>query len=238
MQRFLIAFALLFGIGVAHADMADGPPSRTRQKPFQAFVVTATNPTWNIVSHFGYVPTTLIIEAWSGGASGSGQNGGTNTGRGAGGGGGSYVYFLYTGIMDATLNITVGAGGASCSSSCGGNSGGGTSVVGTNLGTISLNGGNANGCSGANCQGGVGATCNALPVTGTGFCIPGGGGGATLTSVQNYFGVGGDAPRGGNGAKYNVSVAGDAPGGGGSGENHTGGGSGAGARGQVIIWGQ
>ena len=49
---------------------------------------------------------------------------------------------------------------------------------------------------------------------------------------------GGNAPRGGQGAKINVSTPGGCPGGGGSGENHTGGGSGAGCAGEVIIWGR
>ena len=201
------------------------------------FVITTSNSAWNIAANFGYTPSELFIEAWGGGASGAGQNGGTSTSRGAGGGGEQYAFYHYTGTMDTTLNITIGAGGTSCSSACGGVPGGITTIVGTNLGTISASGGNGPGCSGGPCGGGAGGSAGSVPSTTSGFTIPGGGGGATF-ALTNYFGAGGDAPRGGQGGKINVAQPGGAPGGGGSGENHTGGGSGAGAQGWVIIWGK
>lgn len=201
---------------------------------FQYFVITSSNPAWNIAANFGYTPSELFIEAWGGGASGSGQNGGASTSRGSGGGGGQYAFDHYAGTMDTTLNISIGAGGTSCSSACGGVGGGLTSVVGTNLGTVSAAGGGGSGCSGGPCAGGAGGIGGSAP---QGFVIVGQAGGAT-PAVQNVFGSGGDAPRGGQGGKVNIGAAGACPGGGGAGENHTGGGSGAGCAGEVIIWGR
>jgi hypothetical protein len=206
-------------------------------RTFQYFVVTSSNASWNIAANFGYTPSELFMELWGGGASGSGEAGGANTDRGSGGGGAQYAFYHYTGTMDAALNIAVGAGGTSCTSACGGVSGGATSVVGTNLGTVSAAGGVGSACGGPNCAGGAGGTGGSVPNAANGFTIAGQGGGSTF-SLVNYFGVGGDAPRGGQGAKINVSTPGGCPGGGGSGENHTGGGSGAGCAGEVIIWGR
>ena len=202
-------------------------------RTFQYFVVTSSNSAWNVASNFGYTPSELFLELWAGGASGGAQSGGTNTSRGAGGGGGQYGFKQYSGTMDATLNITIGAAGASCTSGCGGSGGGTTSVVGTNLGTVSVAGAAGPGCAGSGCAGGQGGN----GASGTTFNIAGQQGGSSFP-LTNYFGVGGDAPRGGQGAKSNVSTAGGCPGGGGSGENHTGGGSGAGCAGEVIIWGR
>lgn len=197
---------------------------------FKYVLVAASNSSWNIASNFGSTPTELFIEGWGGGSSGGGENGSAN--RGAGGGAGQYFFEHYTGTMDTTLAITIGAGGTSCSSACGGVAGGSTTVVGTNLGTLTAHGGAAPGCSGA-CAGGgggAGATGATLDMNGGDGYVSAGG--------AAWFGFGGDSPHGGMGGKANVGSPGRAPGGGGAGENHTGGGSGAGAQGWVLIYGR
>lgn len=199
----------------------------------QLVLTSSQTVTWS--SACGFTPSEFFVEEWSGGASGAGENGGTSSGRGAGGGGGAYAWWHYSGTADTTLAVTIGAGGASCTSSCGGNPGGTTSVVGSNFGTLSVAGGFGPGCSGGNCPGGAGGAAGTSPGSGTGFFIAGGGGGAQ-PGLANVFGIGGNAPRGGPGGYTNVAIAGTIPGGGGSGENHTGGGSGAGARGEVHIY--
>ncbi|MGA7810666.1 hypothetical protein [Bradyrhizobium sp.] len=191
-------------------------------------VITASNAAWPVPAN----TVEMIIEAWSGGGSGAGQSGGTQ--RGAGGGSGAYGYKYYTGTMDSTLNITVGAGGSSVSGS-GGNNGAGTSIAGANLGNLGLSGGSAPGATGFGANGGPGGAASG-PWT---FSIAGGQGttsGPTSSPGAGAYGLGGDAPRGGQGGKANVGQPGAVPGGGGAGENHAGGGSGAGAAGEVIIW--
>lgn len=187
-------------------------------------VITSTNATWPVPSG----TKEMLIEAWGGGASGGGQSGGVSTGRGAGGGGGAYLAKLYSGTMDATLNITIGAGGTAASGVAG-NAGGDTTVVGSNLGTLTAGGGHGPTAAGTT-AGGSGGTATGGTVNFSG------GDGHASNNLTGVYGGGGSAPRGGAGAQSNVGAAGTPPGGGGAGENHTGGGSGAGARGEVHIW--
>jgi hypothetical protein len=179
----------------------------------------------------------MYVESWGGGASGAGQSGGTNVNRGAGGGAGAYASALYTGSMDATLTVTIGSGGASAVGTAG-NAGSNTTIVGTQFGTLTAGGGGTAAGAGSNQQGGNGGTATYSSGAGplaTTTLIAGGQGGVSY-SLVNYVGFGGDAPRGGAGGKANVAQPGNVPGGAGSGENHTGGGSGVGARGEVQIW--
>jgi hypothetical protein len=196
-------------------------------KAWTIAVLDTSNSAWPVPTG----TTEMEIEAWGGGGSGAGQTGGAQ--RGAGGAGGSYGYKYTTGTMDSTLNITIGAGGSSVSASAG-NNGGATTIVGTNLGTLTAGGGNGPSGAGFSSSGGQSTGCSG-PWTTT---ITGGDGttaGPTTSPASGAYGLGGDAPRGGPGGKSNVGAGGQIPGGGGSGENNTGGGSGAGAHGRVII---
>ena len=191
-------------------------------------VLTSSNASWPVPG----ATAEMIVEAWGGGGSGGGQGaGGSLTERGAGGGAGAYGMKLHQGTIDSTLNVMVGAGGAAALST-NGNNGGTTSVVGTNFGTLSVpggSGGNRGFTSGA--FGGSGGTTP----TGANVAIKGGDGGVQFAFTA-YFGVGGDAPRGGIGGKSAPSIAGGTPGGGGSGEiNGPSSGSGAGGNGMVLI---
>lgn len=184
-------------------------------------LITATNAAWP-------VPTgtrEMKIEGWGGGGSGGGQADGDK--RGGGGGGGGYFFKYYNGAMDATLAITIGAGGAAVTTGATGNTGGNTTVVGANLGTLAANGGFGGGNGLSTGAGGGSASGGDINITG---------GAGSTGGFTSIYGIGGSSPRGGNGGAESVGAAGIVPGGGGSGENHTGGNSGAGAAGRVLIW--
>lgn len=191
--------------------------------------ITSSNSSWNVASNLGITPSELIFELWGAGGSGGGESGGSN--RGPGGGSGQYCWHHYTGTIDTTFNITIGAGGSAVHASAG-NAGGTTSIVGTNLGTVQAAGGAGGTGAGAAAggSGGSGTTNCTFSMIGSDGYVSGGG--------ATFFGFGGDAPRGGPGGKANVATAGQQPGGGGAGENHTGGNSGAGAQGWVIVYGR
>lgn len=197
-------------------------------KLYTIAVITATNATWPVPAG----TLEMIVECWGGGASGGGGNTSTSQ-RGSGGGAGAYTKKTFTGTMDSTLNVTIGAGGAAVTSQAGGingNDGGASSVVGSNFGTITSAGGvkgllgiAAGGAGGAasgadeNINGGDGSTSWSTP---------------TLSAAH----PGGFSPRGGDGGRTNVGAAGGIPGGGGACGNHTAAQpSGVGARGQVVI---
>jgi len=191
-----------------------------------ASVFTASNAAWAVPGG----TNEMIIEVWGGGGSGGGGNASHRT---PGGGGGGYAMKVYSGTMDATLNVTVGAGGAPPGAGINGNNGGNSSVVGTNLGTVAGNGGQGAISSASAAAGGNGgmATGGDLNIKGQD--------GFTSISPLSTSGVfpGGHSPRGGMGGTSNVDAAGSAPGGGGAGANHAGpGAGGAGADGLVIIW--
>jgi len=191
-------------------------------------VITATNPAWPVPAN----ATEMIIEGNGAGASGAGQA--ASTQRGAGGGGGAYGYKYYTGTMDSTLNITIAAGGAAVTAAPG-NSGGSTSIVGTNLGTLVLGGGIAPSATGFGGSGGAGGVPSG-PWTLSRNGGDGSTAGPTASPGAGAYGFGGDSPKGGTGGKANVGSGGQIPGGGGAGENHSGGNSGVGARAEITIW--
>lgn len=178
--------------------------------------IFASNPAWPIPSD----ASEIWVYAIGAGASG------VSSGAWNGGGGGGCELKIYSGIMDATLAITIGAGGPPTVSSAVGSAGGNTTVVGTNIGTVI----------------GLGAPA---PVVGGG--IGGGGSNGDYTfqgdesglgaGTGSAIGEGGNAggPYGGPGATQNGSLPGTQPGGGGSGTGAAGGTSGAGADGGVII---
>jgi len=92
--------------------------------------------------------TKIIVEAWGGGGSGGAGNFGSV--YGAGGMGGGYGKGLYTVTPGDLITITIGAGGADVSVSCGlGNDGGTTTVVNSSTGSTlitSTGGQGGNGC--------------------------------------------------------------------------------------------
>lgn len=185
-------------------------------------VITSTNASQAVPGG----TTEMILELWGGGGAGGGQTGGSQ--RGPGGGGGQYGWHYYSGTMDSTLNITIGAAGVASTGATGG-TGGATSAVGANLGTISVAGG-VGALAGANAGGaGGGGASNAT------FNIAGGDG-MTPPGATTGAAAGGSSPRGGAGGARNIGTAGIVPGGGGSGENQAGGGAGNGAKGQVIMY--
>jgi hypothetical protein len=192
-------------------------------------VISSSNAAWAVPAG----TSEMIIEGWGAGGSGAGGNT-TTPQRGSGAGAGGYFRKRYSGTMDSTLNITIGAGGAavaSSSSGANGNDGGDTTIVGTNLGTLTAGGGKK-GLSGVN-QGGAGGAASGGDENLTGQD----GQTSWSTAVLAAAFAGGDSPRGGRGGRANVGVSGNAPGGGGSCGNHTAAtNSGAGANGLVIIW--
>lgn len=194
-------------------------------------VITATNAAWPVP--VGTVE--MLIEGFGGGGSGAAGNT-TTPRRGSGGGAGGHFLKHYTGTMDSTLNITIGAGGAavtSSSSGVAGNAGGNTTVVGANLGTLTANGG---------AGGGNGVAAGGLGGAATGGTINESGGEGDVsysdaTLSTQFVSGGGSAPNGGMGGRSNVGSNGAIPGGGGAAGNHTAAtNSGAGARGEVRIW--
>jgi hypothetical protein len=185
--------------------------------------------------------------AWGGG--GSGKRRADNSGPANGGGGGAcFPFTLFAAPMAASTTITIGAGGAATTTATG-NAGGNTSIG----ALIDVQGG------GDGYGGGVGSTpspffgsSNTFNTTiyggggtsgsvnsgGFGTIYGGGAGGGVsdaggfllLPGVTTFGGAGGVGSIAGNGAD------GAAPGGGGGG-TRTGAQSGAGARGEVQIWG-
>lgn len=201
-------------------SVADEKPSWE----WTANVFTSSNASWPPPAG----TSEMIIEGWGGGGAGAGGGGGS--GQGAGGGAGGYFLKVYSGEMDSTLNITIGAGGAGAANLGTGGNGGATSVVGTNLGTLTANGGTgpAAKTSGGR-DGGAGGTATGGDINITGQA------GAFSLSNNYYVAAGGDAPRGGAGGQSTWGVSGDVPGGGGGGAVASGASSTT-AAGMVIIY--
>lgn len=205
---------------------------RSRQRPDQSWtltILTASDPAWPVPAG----TSEIMAEIWGGG--GSGAAGDTAAGaRGSGGGGGGYCFKHHKGIMDSTLNVIIGAGGAAVTSASGGangNAGGTTSIAGTHFGTITASGGGAGAVSAGSFGAGGGFSGGDFGLTGEFGEL------SQKGANPQWPANGGSAPHGGMGGGPNISAAGQIPGGGGSCGNHTAGSnSGAGARGQAHIW--
>ena len=221
-----------------------GTPSTTNkfltENIFTQTVEFTASGTWTKDTGLTYIE----VEAW--GAGGSGGMGAANNAAGGGGGGAYFRKKFLASELGATETVTIGAGGASVSSTSNGNVGGNTSF-GSLLTVYGGGGGAANageergggggggvlsaGATGTNTEGGIGGSPaggagGVGGVTGTsgsssgGFGGGGGGGFSTSPSggVGGASGFGGGG--GGGGAGYN--------GGGGGGSIYGGGGGGGG----------
>lgn len=195
-------------------------------------VINMSNGTWPVPAG----TREMILYVWGAGASGAGGDTDGGGQRGPGGGGGGLAIKFYSGVMDATLDIDIGSGGHTVASTSGGapgQTGGNTTVTGTNLGTLTANGGSGPAAGATNGGQGGAASGGDINITG--------GQGRTAQAAaplnNGFVNEGGDAAGwGGKGGKTNVGEAGRRPGGGGSCGNHTAAtSSGAGGAGQVII---
>lgn len=172
----------------------------------------------------------ITVEVWGGG-------GGGYSSAQSGGGAGGYGKDIISVTPGEVLNITVGAGGSTCSSSCGSaNNGGATSLSRSGTTLISATGGllsSAGGSSTAkiNINGGYGNQFS------------------TLSNASGYtrISIGGNSPRGGSGGWNGMTGTGGscnpqgiAPGGGGASSNAVNGtgciSAGAGGAGRLIIY--
>lgn len=197
--------------------------------------------------------TLVYVEIWGAGASGGATVSGAGRSAFGGGGGGFLASVLRASDLAATVNVTIGSGGAavvrSVDGSSGGNAGGNSSfgtlearggglitLTTSNLHYIGGNGEiNTGSISGAGGDAGASGTTTTLGYSST---FGGAGGGAIFESTAR---AGGTSKYGGDGgaASATTGVAGSAPGGGGgacartSGSTAT---SGAGARGEVRAW--
>lgn len=224
---------------------------------YRAFITTET-----FTKPPGYASFGARI--WSGGASGGKGPGADATSRGGGGGGCSDFTLLASNIA-ATETITVGAGGASITTNgtigaFGGNSSfGALAIVYTPTGANYSNGGSvvadlisvglAVWQSASGYEGGDTVTSSRRTIWGggssssdgsqpSGACVYGAGAGGSISATVSRAGgasvVGG---AGGAGSVVGNAVGGTAPGGGGGAALNSIGNSGAGARGEVRIWG-
>lgn len=231
-------------------------------KPFyRAFTTTGTD---TFTKPPGY--SLFGIDLWNGGASGQRTNNLATTSKG-GGGGGYYGCKIPASSVGATETITVGAGGAAVTTIANGNKGGissfgslitlqdhyagnwynGSSITasgmssGTTAGAIGFDPGNivaasSDGMRNAIYGGGAATEGNTAIVSG--YSVVGGAAGGSVTGAGTIC-TPGISQLGGNGGAANTTtngVAGTAPGGGG-GATQTGASSGAGARGEVRVWG-
>jgi hypothetical protein len=205
--------------------------------------------------------STLNGILWGGGGSGAG--GGFSNGSGGGGGGCGHSFSIISSFFSNSCTVTIGAGGASVTSfNVAGNPGGDSSFDGKIYGS----GGGGGFFSGSTALGGGGGgifvgggPTNSLNNSGFGGTLQqsgqpggvgyvGGGGGGSASSGGNSFygGAGGGGHSGSTNHPGGTSIfggaggaapggAGSAPGGGGGGRYN--GTTGAGARGELRIWG-
>lgn len=199
---------------------------------------------------------------WAGGASGSKYSAlGTKAASG-GGAGGCYPFTLPAALMGASETVTLGAGGAAQTAANTVGTAGGASSIGTiitisggGVGTQAYNGGTGS-RAGVDFVAGTGGAGASAQTGGAGFYAGGGGGGGESDGsapggASTYGGGGGGAAAasfaaaggaskiggaGGAGVIAGNGVDGTAPGGAG-GATRTGTQSGAGARGELRIWG-
>ncbi len=195
--------------------------------------------------------------AWSGGASGQKSSAG-NSGIG-GPGGGAFPFQIAASVFGSSQTITVGAGGAAVTTaSTNGNAGGNTTIgsILTILGALANTGGGVNGFTGnSSATGGFGSPINnsttsfpavwggSTPQSGTGASngatsVNGGGCGGNVDTSGTLWSPGASllAGSGGSAGSTGSGIAGSVPAGGG-GATQTGTQSGAGARGEVRLWG-
>jgi hypothetical protein len=191
--------------------------------------VTTGATTWTILNEVPLGCPNYQVEGWSAGGSGGGSS---TTGRGGGGASGCYGRKAIRSSLDTSLTFNIGTGGAGVAGGTGGsvvagNAGGNTTVVGTNLGTLTLPGGGGGQAGGA---GGIEGT-----PSGAWDEFLSGTQGDVGSGTQLGAGMGANAPRGGGGGRSNVQSGGSIPGGGGACSNHSSSNSGAGANGGVTV---
>ena len=205
----------------------------------------------------GYAKFWLL--AWSGGNSGQRTNNDTSYSLG-GGGGGSFHTTLSASSVGASESVVIGAGGAAVSAIANGNIGGDTSFG----ALLTVYSGKLFNCGGSVIRSAYAVAGEVAAYSGSGNTISAnktiyGGGGigynASSNAEPSVYGGGSGGSFGAGGAAYNRGVgvsqfggnggaagaatngiAGSAPGGGG-GATQTGAQSGAGARGELRIWG-
>jgi hypothetical protein len=179
--------------------------------------------------------TMARIQVWGGGGSGGAQ-GGSEVFASGGGGGGYSETTVPLSTLDATVSVTVGAGGASRSNAAGLN--GGASSFGS---VVVARGGRGGGTTSYDPPADPGLSAfnggsNGSFTGGSAFWSGGAGGGASWDSFANssggtsYFG---GAGGGGRGYLQGNGIAGTAPGGGGGAS--VSGSSGAGAAGRCVV---
>ena len=196
--------------------------------------------------------------AWSGGSSGQ-KTSSASTASAGGGGGGCFPVRLPASSMGASESITIGSGGAAVTATASGNVGGSTSIGSllTVYGSASFAGGGAFGFTAAVTTtsavvGFEGALASATPRntiyggsnsadaggSASGSSVFGGaaGGSRNSSGIDRAAGTSRFGGSGGASSSTGDGVDGSAPGGGG-GATQTGAQSGAGARGEVRIWG-
>jgi hypothetical protein len=219
---------------------------------FAQYTVTATK-TYNSNGTFtitdlsditGFDPTNEIFAVANVDILIVGGGGGGGRGSSAGGGGGGQVLLQTIDLnLGATLNITIGQGGAGArqlgNNSNNGQAGGNTGV---NLisGATSINysanggqGGAGNGNAGANGNGNAGGSAN-----GNGQNAKGGGGGGADGPGTNGSGTGASSTGGNGGNGVNISITGGRYGAGGGGNSRNGGIGGLGGGGNANPSGQ
>jgi len=225
---------------------------------FTSVVLTSFSKTYTANDTFtkppGYQQFSAL--AWSGGGSGQRTNNATTVSVG-GGGGGCGNFTVPAASLSATETVTIGAGGAAVTTVAGGNVGtnttlgtlikvyagasavSGGSVLGglpTTTGVTDYEGGKA-GTAPANSYWGGGASAsNGSNPGGDCWYGAGAGGGLSNAAVANLPGTSVFGGNGGAALSASNGTAGSAPGGGG-GATQTGTASGAGARGELRIWG-
>jgi len=231
---------------------------------FTSIVLTGFRKTWTASGSFtkppGYQTFGGLI--WSAGSSGQ-KSGSTSTLATGGGGGGCFPVQLPASALAASETITVGAGGAAVTGTAAGNLGGSSSVgslitvwgsdtqhykggaVGltaavTDSGSAAGGSGFGTGTGGnspyQSVYGGGGASANASSASSGSVYGGGAGGGVDAAATVRAAGTSKFAGAGGAASSTGNGTAGTAPGGGG-GATQTGSQSGAGARGEIQLWG-
>lgn len=239
--------------GEARLVQCDGAALRSivLQPFYRAFTTTGTFTKPPGYSYFGGL-------AWSAGSSGQRTNN-AGTASAGGGGGGCFPFLLPASTVAATETVTIGAGGAAVTTVANGNLGGNTTFGSllTVYGSSSFTYGGAVGVASALSSaagagygfetagsaaggdavyGGGSSHPSATSATGSSIYGSGAGGGVTNTATPVTPGTSVYGGAGGAGSSAANGTAGTAPGGGG-GATQTGTSSGAGARGEVRIWG-